>query len=1031
MKKSIKFLPLLATGLLAVGCQDYDAGFTEADIVAKKYATNFEKAFGDIDPNQNWSMAQQVTANVAGVEDGTLEIYYSDPIGGQPIMLTQQKIVGGEATVKFDVVKGTKQIFARINDGTGYYSMKSHFQIVDGVVNITPAMTRIGAAPTGTSRVTKSEAQTFTSPQLINWDKTDIVLIPQDENSYYIDGSYGFYTGDTPSTIYMSQGASTQYYKSGDFTNVYMLYNVINDNDERPSWYVKDIAPFFTPIDGHEAVFAEGVNHVKFMKENSYPQLEKDLVFEMEANGPFYLDYFAKGTAFDNKFGYFYFKGDNPTPEQFMTMPKFILVDNMSGHEYGEGLGNKVTTVDADTKKNWDLLYRDLPQEGWETTYSGEWTYSDEGQWDTKVVGTRIQLTYFGENGTDAEGSYTFPAGTKIGLFIIGNGDNRENEFITSIASINLKLFNEYPHAAQFQYNDQVVFAMEDQHHAGDADVNDVMFIANGKFKKTNIPVIDPVKPTFPTWVVACEDLGGTFDYDFNDVVFGLRKEDKAEGPSDLYLVPLAAGGTLKAELYFDNATEPIGEIHDLVKSGADYSTPLNVTAGSTPTPGNAIKLGTVAKDKSINDCAKMINIKVTKEEATDENNKTYNVGYHYQDDDYEAPEAIILPAGWDWPSEMTFIGDIYSGISSWVANGDVTTWCSTKEPGATKFVHNPLPNVPTPSEPSEGESTPTTPETPTVDPTKPEWDITVNGNATMEKGTTQTLTVTIDGVSDYSGLTFGTYSTSVITATHADGAPANEFVITGKDYGTALFWVKMAGDDTHNLTRKDYEINVSYPTPEFTLSVNGTVVGDTYNASVTDQLTVTCTVTKGLDYFMYDYVSSDTEVAEISSQGVITIHKAGTTTISKTHKGGNAGPSSWKETTVSFELIISEASSGSDQEDDDSKDPVDVTPVTILNSDVTVNGNNGSAKLTLNWPENSNGYSKLVVSLTPTGAAKIQFKSEWTNAATNEIDVPADASSIEIPLLSNGISILQTQGGAYVWNNSGNSYTITKIELQ
>jgi hypothetical protein len=80
---------------------------------------------------------------------------------------------------------------------------------------------------------------------------------------------------------------------------------------------------------------------------------------------------------------------------------------------------------------------------------------------------------------------------------------------------------------------------------------------------------------------VACEDLGGTYDYDFNDIVFDLGQltvytttTTTSEGQSsstislnkaELFLRPLAAGGTLPAYIYFDANGDGIFNAADIV----------------------------------------------------------------------------------------------------------------------------------------------------------------------------------------------------------------------------------------------------------------------------------------------------------------------------------------------------------------------------------------------------------------------------------------------------------------------------------
>lgn len=109
-------------------------------------------------------------------------------------------------------------------------------------------------------------------------------------------------------------------------------------------------------------------------------------------------------------------------------------------------------------------------------------------------------------------------------------------------------------------------------------DLNDMIFrvygfdnIADGSMKTGKVydidrPDEDPVTPPTPPtpgpgddddddltdkafqWVVACEDLGGTDDYDFNDVVFSV---EHVSGTREVKVTALAAGGTLETKLFY------------------------------------------------------------------------------------------------------------------------------------------------------------------------------------------------------------------------------------------------------------------------------------------------------------------------------------------------------------------------------------------------------------------------------------------------------------------------------------------------
>lgn len=927
MRKSNYLFPVLALGLTAVSCQDYDAGFTEADFVKKDYADNFEKTFGKIDPEQDWSMATYAKAYVSGMEDGILELLYSDPIAGTPVLIAKRPVVNGEAEFNFNIVKGTKRIFARIKDANGNYTLNRYFEIFDNEVYIANSFTRAGGETfTGTSRVTKEAASTLDCPQLIDWTKSSTFYL---EESYkataesYIDGYYADNVNHQDIT-----GKSDFYYK-GTFTNIYKLNDVINTADERPWWYVSEIAPFFSEIDGQPACFDEAKNHIKLMKEGSNPKLEKDLVFEIgQGGGPFYLDYFFEGTDFVNDFGYFYVTPGKamPTRETFMSWPKFVLVNDFANNSASrntgpsEGVAEGVY-INSTTTIPWNLLGTQGNNNG-STPGTGIAGLSfAESNWDTKVVGTRLPLTYFGADGTDATGTYEFPEGTKIGIFFIGRSDDRDNMIITSISKLNQDLYNETPHAASFQIGDKVVFAMEDMYKGGDADVNDAMFIANGNFKKEYIPNIIPtVEPEGQTWIMACEDLGGSFDYDFNDLVFGLRVTDLGDNTSNLDLIPLAAGGTLDAKVEYNGLV--YGEIHNLVKSGAPTTVPINVTRGQTAVKGQTVRLASgIPSSTNIKTIAGQVKIIVTKGEDTTNNNEEgtnkYNIGYKYNEENPDAtdlaPQVLLLPAGWEWPSESKLITEIYPNFKNWVADAtdpESQTWVNTKADGATDLVHNPLPVVQPstdPENPTPGEGGGETPVTPGTD----EWPITITGEPVMGMNTTQTIEISIDGLSDYTNVECGTYSSNVITATKED---ATHYTIAGvtNARGVARFYVKVPGDATHATTRKVFEITVGDAVPEFYFytTVGSDKVKIEAGALTLDVVPTNANVNLGVEVVKgfgtsITLFSSDESVVTVES-GRLQRVGCGTTTITATHAAVDGGTNgSYSELSKSIQLTI------------------------------------------------------------------------------------------------------------------------------
>lgn len=138
MKKSFRILSLLATGLAVVGCQDFDNGFSSEDIKKAEYAKNFEKTFGKVDPNQDWSMATLVKANVnlPGIS-GTakMNICTGDPRNPETRLLAQLMLKDGQGSIDFDAIKGNNNVFVTVEQD-GQYKLYSSYPIINGTLSI-------------------------------------------------------------------------------------------------------------------------------------------------------------------------------------------------------------------------------------------------------------------------------------------------------------------------------------------------------------------------------------------------------------------------------------------------------------------------------------------------------------------------------------------------------------------------------------------------------------------------------------------------------------------------------------------------------------------------------------------------------------------------------------------------------------------------------------------------------------------------------------------------------------------------------
>lgn len=175
---------------------------------------------------------------------------------------------------------------------------------------------------------------------------------------------------------------------------------------------------------------------------------------------------------------------------------------------------------------------------------------------------------------------------------------------------------------------------------------NIVLTIGTGDL---NVDDPDPI-----AWALACEDLGNTDDFDFNDVVFSASH---VAGKTTMYVQPLAAGGILNSTIAYKGRT--IGEIHELL--GAPSNTITN-----TDTITNEVDPleFTVAEDLNMEEAMKDFEIQVVNgEKATNKitlRNETKS----------NVPQVICVPADWYWPTEKTPINEAYSNFTNWVTTG-------------------------------------------------------------------------------------------------------------------------------------------------------------------------------------------------------------------------------------------------------------------------------------------------------------------------------------------------------------------------
>lgn len=224
----------------------------------------------------------------------------------------------------------------------------------------------------------------------------------------------------------------------------------------------------------------------------------------------------------------------------------------------------------------------------------------------------------------------------------------------------------------------RLYLAFEDWNYGSewhDCDFNDVVFVMPD-VEKNPVIIDKDMQDVSMSYIVACEDLGGTFDWDFNDVVYAI---EHVSGQETARLKLLAAGGTLPVKIsYTHNGNEQIlkfngkEDLHDAF--GVDLNTPVNV-GGYQHTPiysetftveANAFSMSTHASD-----------FKIHVEYA--DGSQGAQIGVPDRDGAIKEPQAfLVADPNWKWPNEKVCITNLYPDFASWIADQNLTSWCGS-----------------------------------------------------------------------------------------------------------------------------------------------------------------------------------------------------------------------------------------------------------------------------------------------------------------------------------------------------------------
>lgn len=409
----------------------------------------------------------------------------------------------------------------------------------------------------------------------------------------------------------------------------------------------------------------------------------------------------------------------------FTIYPMYSITGNLGGTGYGERLGIYLynsdgtqtetvwiwqSTINTGSKEPDDNGFED----GIDATRSATWFdgYNEESkQWETDFLAfdesrnlkgweNGEAITWFdspkvvwrGENFVNpytkirAEGvTVNIPEGTRFGMVL----DARDGGPYYSNSAYNEDKGWPFPgtqtgtdgvkdvYAATFEYQGKLYLAFEDWNYGDgghDCDFNDVVFVMPETTKKP-IVIDKDTKDVSMSYIVACEDLGGTFDWDFNDVVYAI---EHVSGQQKAKLKLLAAGGTLPVKISYNDKVIKFngknGLCEDLHEAfGVGQKTPVNVGGDYSlgPVYSEEFEVGADAFSMSTHASAFKIHVKYS------ETSEVAEIGVPDRKAGQEPQAFLVADPNWKWPNEKVNIVSVYPEFTEWVANLN-KNWCGS-----------------------------------------------------------------------------------------------------------------------------------------------------------------------------------------------------------------------------------------------------------------------------------------------------------------------------------------------------------------
>lgn len=705
MRKLLLLCALItASGTFFLSSCSKDSNLYDPNQKVNEYNNSWNQQFGAIDPTQNWNVATTVSATAACptiAGESEMRIYSDAPLEDESNLMAVTKLTNGAGSISFDAKKAANHVFVSIKNSEGLFKIYNYYAIVNGTVNITPSdyitPTRSGFTRAANCPVKKGETKVlpnikFTfdtgvikykggwSNNILSVEEWKEFVKTLEKGGEYYDVPFEkiFENGIFKGFDWSKPRAGSEISTEDRNVEITLLKGVAQE-EAVPCWTLGQGYKLFGP----GTFFMERQKYYSSEKLNLYTngledlkKVEKGFSIVTEG-GEIKMPVVYGATRISDRVGYVYYKdGQDP-----LAQPHYILIND----------ARPQSNIYFNSWRGPTLNDNMQLGENWNSTTESLGSYAK----DTKMYGTSYKLAFFGENHDQEEATYNFPAGYHIVFFIAPyqsynpndysnhNGNYTESNYNYSLPELNKRLcIHDDNHrdkntdsptyitetgqwgnqvsargaikAASWTFNGQTFLGFEDG--GGDEDLNDIVFWVQGQYKTPEPPITvpdpDPLpEPQSESWIIACEDLGNTDDIDFNDVVFSVSH---TAGETTAKVTPLAAGGVLPSNIY--HGGKNLGEIHNLINgaqpnANGQYSM---LNTGSKGTPGSAITIN-VPADYSVTNHGFTVKVKDQNESIVLE---SAEIG--------TAPQMLVLPGEWAWPTERTPIGTAFPLFVDW-----------------------------------------------------------------------------------------------------------------------------------------------------------------------------------------------------------------------------------------------------------------------------------------------------------------------------------------------------------------------------